>query len=61
VAPRAAFYSAGLRQFVLPYDDARRENAPDDALMAFRESTCAAAASLGHWERPVLERRPLKA
>ena len=57
VAPRAAFYSADLREFVLPYDDVRKESDPDGALMAFLESAYAATADLGHWNRPALERR----
>ena len=52
-----AFYSADLREFILPYDDVRKESDPDGALMAFLESTYAATADLGHWNRPALERR----
>jgi hypothetical protein len=58
VAPGAAYYSADLREFILPYDDLRRESAADHLLMAFLESTYLAAADLGHWDRPALERRP---
>ena len=57
IAPRAAFYSADLREFVLPYDDVRKESDPDGALMSFLESAYAATADLGHWNRPALERR----
>jgi hypothetical protein len=51
-----AFYSRELREFVLPYDAVREAPDPDGALLAFLESTYAAAADLGRWDRPALER-----
>jgi hypothetical protein len=51
-----AFYSTELREFVLPYDAVREAADPDRALLAFLESTYAAAASLGGWDRKALER-----
>lgn len=56
VRPSAAFYSAELREFVLPYEDVRTAGTPDDALREFLESTYAAAANLGQWDRAALER-----
>lgn len=56
VVPAAAFYSAELREFVLPYDDVRRAAIPDEALMPFLQSSYEAAAEFGHWDRPALER-----
>ncbi len=58
VKPAAAFYSPELREFVLPYDDVRRSADPDATLLAFLESTYAAAADLSGWERAALERTP---
>ena len=57
VIPAEAFYSSDLREFLLPYDAVRGASSPDDALLAFLQSTYEAAADLGHWERPALERR----
>jgi hypothetical protein len=56
VQPGAAFYDQGLGQFILPYDAVRQASSPDDALMAFLQSTYAAAADLAHWDRAALER-----
>jgi hypothetical protein len=56
VTPGDAFYSADLREFVLPYDAVRESSAPDETLLAFLQSTYAAAADLAHWDRPALER-----
>jgi hypothetical protein len=56
VRPAAARYNSDLREFVLPYDEVRNADSPDDVLLAFLESTYQAAADLGKWDRPVLER-----
>jgi hypothetical protein len=54
--PAGAFYHPELREFILPYDDVRNADAPDDALLQFLQSTYDAAADLGRWDRPALER-----
>jgi Family of unknown function (DUF5996) len=56
VRPDSAFYSRELQEFILPYDAVRRAVAPHEALLQFLESTYAAAADLGHWDRAALER-----
>jgi hypothetical protein len=56
VRPPAAFYSAELREFVLPYDAVRESDAPDATLLAFLQTTYEAAANLGGWDRVALER-----
>jgi hypothetical protein len=56
VEPREAFYSTDLREFVLPYDAVRLAPSPDDALLAFLQSTYEAAANLAKWDRAALER-----
>jgi len=56
--PDAACYHAELGEFVLPYDAVRRSPSPDQALRSFVESTYAAGATLGGWNREALERRP---
>jgi hypothetical protein len=57
VRPNGASYHSGLREFVLPYDDMRASADPDAALLSFAESSYAAAADLGAWDRAALERR----
>ena len=56
VEPTEAFYSPDLREFVLPYDAVRLASLPDEALLAFLQSTYAAAADGGRWDRAALER-----
>jgi hypothetical protein len=56
VEPEGAFYSTELREWVLPYDAVREAESPDAALLAFLESSYAAAAGLGGWDRAALER-----
>jgi hypothetical protein len=55
--PAGAFYSKDLREFILPYDAVRESPSPDGTLLQFLESTYAAAADLGGWDRKSLERR----
>jgi hypothetical protein len=56
VEPDGAFYSADFREFILPYDRVRESPAPDETLLRFLQSTYAAAADLGSWDRAALER-----
>lgn len=56
VQPDGAFYSKDLREWILPLDVVREATSPDDALLAFLETTYQAAADLGHWDRSRLER-----
>jgi Family of unknown function (DUF5996) len=56
VRPAAAFYSKEMSEFFLPYDEVRKENAPEDALMEFMQSTYEAGARLANWDRGALER-----
>lgn len=44
VQPTAAFYSEELREFLLPYDVVRTLPSPEDAVLAFAQSTYLAAA-----------------
>ncbi len=55
VLPEAATWNADLGEFVLPYDAVRESDAPEATLRAFLESTYAAAATTGHWDRKALE------
>ena len=56
VRPEQGFYSATLREFILPYDEVRRLPDPAAAVQAFLQTTHAAAADLGGWDRAGLER-----
>lgn len=55
VEPKGAFYSDTLREFILPYDAVRLAENPDEALLAFLQSTYEAAAEPGKWDRASLE------
>lgn len=57
VRPAAARYDIQLREWILPYDAVRTAADPDAELYAFLQSTYEAAAELGGWDRPALERR----
>ncbi len=56
IEPAEAYYHTGLHEWILPYDALRHAPDPDAALMAFCESTYAAVAELGRWDRAELER-----
>jgi hypothetical protein len=56
VGPDAAFYSNGLREYILPYDAVRESKSPDDTLLEFLQTTYEAAANLAEWDRRSLER-----
>jgi hypothetical protein len=56
VAPGGAAYNADVGQFLLDYDAVRTAASPDDALLAFMQSTYEAAADWGKWDRKTLER-----
>ncbi|MGO4570493.1 DUF5996 family protein [Microvirga sp. 2TAF3] len=55
VHPSAASFNAQLGEFILPYDAVRQAESPDDALLAFLQSTYDAAADAGGWDRRALE------
>ena len=61
---RAAKLAAGqfddtYGEFVLPYADVRASSDSDGMLADFLQSTYAAAADLGEWDRKALEREPV--
>ena len=60
VVPDGAFYSAELREFLLPYDRVRESSNPDRTLLEFLQSTYEAAANLGRWDRRALECEPMR-
>jgi len=56
VRPSHAYYHETLREFILPYEAVRTATVPDDALLAFAQTTYEAAAITGNWDREALER-----
>ena len=56
IRPDAAFYSAELHEFILPYDAVRKSESPDQMLLSFLQTTYEAAANLSKWDRASLER-----
>ena len=58
VEPQAAFFHADLGEFLLPYDAVRTAPDPDATLLAFLNSTYAACARSGNWDRAALECSP---
>jgi hypothetical protein len=56
IRPAAALYHPQLAEFVLMYDDVRRDANPKAALMDFLQSTYEAGANLAKWDRAALER-----
>jgi hypothetical protein len=56
IRPREAFYSQEMSEFLLMYDEIRKADSPDAALMDFLQSTYEAGASLAKWDRASLER-----
>jgi len=56
IGPSGAFYSADLREFLLPYDVVRQSADPDATLTEFLQTTYEAAADLAKWDRKALER-----
>jgi hypothetical protein len=57
IRPSRAGYNTSLSEFIYLYDDLLQESSPDDALMAFLESTYDAGATLAQWDRALLERQ----
>jgi hypothetical protein len=56
VRPHNAEYHPALREFILPYQEVRQASSPDAVLLEFLQSSYEAAANLGKWDRPALER-----
>jgi hypothetical protein len=48
-------WDAGLREFLLPYEDVRAAESPDRAVLDFCESAYEAGAKLAGWDRAHLE------
>jgi hypothetical protein len=55
VQPAAAYFSEPLGEFLLPYDAVRTAADPEATLLAFLQSTYAAAAQAAGWDRAALD------
>jgi hypothetical protein len=58
VQPREAFYHGELGEFILPYAAVRTAADPDQTLLDFINSTYTQAATLGGWDRAMVELAP---
>lgn len=56
IRPQSAFYNPETAGFILLYEDVRKADSPDEALMDFLQSTYEAGANLAKWDRQSLER-----
>ena len=56
VQPVSASYSAGFKEFLLPYEAIRTSASPEKDLMLFLETSYEAGARLAKWNRTELER-----
>ena len=57
IRPETAHWVEARGEFILPYEAVRTSTDPARTLLAFLQSTYAAAADLGGWDRPLLEER----
>jgi hypothetical protein len=57
ILPAQTFYSSEMKEFFLPYDDVRKSDSPEKALMDFCQTTYQAGANLAKWDRGALERQ----
>lgn len=56
ISPASATWLDSLREYALPYESVRHASDPDAAVLEFFQTTYAAAADLGDWDRQALER-----
>jgi hypothetical protein len=54
--PEAAYYHRELGEFILPYEAVRAAASPDQAILAFVDSSYDRAATLAGWDRANLDR-----
>ena len=58
ISPSTAFYSTQFSEFLLKYEDVRKASSPRETLLNFLQTTYDAGATLGNWDRRLLEREP---
>jgi hypothetical protein len=59
ITPAGAAYSHDMSEFIMPYSVVQSTTEPGAALQQFLQSTYDAAATLGDWDRPLLEETPM--
>ncbi len=57
IRPGKAAYSKQMHEFLLMYDDVRRDASPVNAILEFAQSSYEAAANRAGWDRAALERK----
>jgi hypothetical protein len=57
VKPAATSFHPQLREFILPYQDVRRAESPDDMILEFAQSAYDAASTMAKWDRAALEEK----
>lgn len=55
IQPFEAFWNEPLKKFILPYDSVQKSSKPQEILLSFLQSGYEHAATLGNWEREVLD------
>lgn len=55
ILPETAFYSKEMGEYFLKYEDVRRSENPDQAILDFMQSTYEAGANLANWDRENLD------
>lgn len=55
IAPKEAFFSPEMGEFLLAYQVVQQSPSPESTLMQFLQSTYEAAANTGNWDRQALE------
>jgi hypothetical protein len=58
IKPAQASWNSGLGEFALLYDDVRRSDSPEEAILDFCETTYAAGARLRGWDPKLVVERP---
>ena len=55
IKPAEAFYSKEMSEYLLKYEDVRKSENPDQAILDFMQTTYEAGAKFADWEREKLE------
>ena len=61
IKPEAARWSSDLGEFALLYDDVRKSESPEDAILQFYESSYAAGARMRGWDPALVVGRTMAA
>ena len=56
VEPAGAYYEVSMGEFILPYENVRKSESPNQSFLTYSESS-GTAAETAKWERTMLERQ----